>query len=442
METILLSIESLLYFLILQIITFKIGNYRGKRIVFFYFGFLLHIFLILIGIVVKQETFLFIHSATQILQIILVKLTWKKSKISSIIGIYFFIYSVIAIILLLVENSFFISVKTSLILEFALHCFSFAACVFGSYNEKIYSNVRLTVKILPFKIKILIVSFFALNMWILALISSFLLVIPDISENLYFNVLLRVTIVLMSGMLFVILPVMIIIALSNFYLKSQNEQFQRDIEAQAKHYSDLAKANYELRRFKHDFGNMKIGLSQYLKEGDCVGALDMLNGAAIDMQRSSEDIVGFDTGNGIVDAILADKQSRAKINNTKIIFSGSIPSNSIAPTDLCIIFGNTLDNAIEACEKISGDTEKVIFVTCKCNSGFVFIDISNPVSEDVVIHGTNVDTSKSDKASHGYGLYSLNKTLKKLDGDVKLSCENKIFKVEIDFSIEQNIIYA
>ena len=187
---------------------------------------------------------------------------------------------------------------------------------------------------------------------------------------------------------------------------------------------------------------MKIGLSQYLKEKDCAGALDMLNSAAIDMQRSSDDIVGFDTGNGIVDAILADKQSRAKTNNIKIIFSGSVPPNSIAPTDLCIIFGNTLDNAIEACEKISDDIERIIFVTCRCNSGFVFIDITNPVAEDVVINGINVETSKLDKASHGYGLYSLNKTVKKLDGEVKLSCENKIFKVEIDFSIEQNIIYA
>ena len=241
---------------------------------------------------------------------------------------------------------------------------------------------------------------------------------------------------------FILAPIIIIIAVSNSYLKSQNERFQKDIEAQAKHYSDLAKANYELRRFKHDFGNMKIGLSQSLKEGDCAGALDMLNSAAIDMQRSSEDIVGFDTGNGIVDAILADKQSRAKINNTKIVFSGSVPPNSIAPTDLCIIFGNTLDNAIEACEKFFDDTEKIIFVTCRCNSGFVFIDITNPVAENVSIHGKNVETSKTDKASHGYGLYSLNKTVKKLDGEVKLFCENKIFKVEIDFFIEQNIIYA
>ena len=100
------------------------------------------------------------------------------------------------------------------------------------------------------------------------------------------------------------------------------------------------------------------------------------------------------------------------------------------------------DNAIEACEKISADTEKIIFVTCKRNSGFVFIDITNPVAENVVIHGTNVDTSKADKASHGYGLYSLNKTVKKLDGEIKLSCENKIFKVEMDIYLGQTTKYA
>ena len=246
------------------------------------------------------------------------------------------------------------------------------------------------------------------------LLTSVLTCIPYI-EFVFWNIALKILVAVISVFLFVILPIIVIMALSNSYLKSQNEQFQRDIEAQAKHYSDLAKANYELRRFKHDFGNMKIGLSKALKDGDCSGALDMLNFASMDMQQNSDNIVGFDTGNGIVDAILADKQSRAKNNNIRIVFNGSVPPNSIAPTDLCVIFGNTLDNAIEACEKISADTEKIIFVTCKCNSGFVFIDITNPVSENVVIHGKNVETSKSDKASHGYGLYSLNKTVKKLN---------------------------
>lgn len=438
MEITFFIIELQLYFINLFLLSKKVYDSRINAKGYFVVVITILIFLTIFSFFFKYEFLIVICVLIQILQIFILKIFSKKIKLINLLCGYIFIYSINIIICGSLKCLINMTSEAYLIVDLIINIIVFGiSCVFY-FNVTLLYKLKYLLKVVSKSVKILIITCCLFNGFYLVLIS----VNPLISESGLWNTVVRWSSVILSVIFLTILPMCIVISINNSYLKSQNEAFQKDIEAQAKHYSDLAKANYELRRFKHDFGNMKIGLSQYLKEGDCVGALDMLNGAAIDMQRSSEDIVGFDTGNGIVDAILADKQSRAKINNTKIVFSGSVPPNSIAPTDLCIIFGNTLDNAIEACDKISGDTEKIIFVTCKCNSGFAFIDITNPVSEDVVIHGTNVDTSKSDKASHGYGLYSLNKTLKKLDGDVKLSCENKIFKVEIDFSIEQNIIYA
>ena len=437
MKYIVLLIESFLYFLNIEMIITKIIGYRKKNCVYLFFVFLLYIFLAIFAVFLKN-IFIYVFMTAQIIQVLLIRLINKKSKLVVISGIYLFIYGITLVAGAFFEGVFSLSPIQSFVVELILYTIVFLASIICCHQRNIKNKIIYILGILPRKVKVVLLAYLLVNTVFLAAILSY---IPSI-EIIFWSVILRSFVAFIAIFVFILAPIIIIIAVSNSYLKSQNERFQKDIEAQAKHYSDLAKANYELRRFKHDFGNMKIGLSQSLKEGDCAGALDMLNSAAIDMQRSSEEIVGFDTGNGIVDAILADKQSRAKINNTKIVFSGSVPPNSIAPTDLCIIFGNTLDNAIEACEKISGDTEKIVFVTCKCSSGFVLIDITNPVAENVSIHGTNVETSKIDKASHGYGLYSLNKTVKKLDGEVKLFCENKIFKVEIDFFIEQNIIYA
>ena len=248
--------------------------------------------------------------------------------------------------------------------------------------------------------------------------------------------------VLLLVVFFTALPIWIVTSLSNFYLKKQNKEFQKNIEAQAKHYSDLAKANYELRRFKHDFNNIKIGLEKVLSDNDYEAALSIIENSNYEIQDHAHKMLEFDTGNGIVDALLSDKQSKANKSNTRIVFSGSVPPASIAPTDLCVLFGNTLDNAIEACEKFENGTAKIIFVSCKCNSGFAFISITNPVADDVVIRGNSIDSTKADKASHGYGLYSLNKIVKKLDGSLNLFCEDKTFKVEIDLSLEQPAIYA
>ena len=415
----------------------QIMEYKKQNYTYAFLIFLIYILLICV-LVFAKSIFVLAYVIVQIIQIILIKLINEKSKISTVIGIYLFIYCLASVMTAFFESVFLFSRIQSFIAELIIYCFVFIASVVCCYRKSIKNKIIYVLNIVPRKVKVILLLYLLINTVFLAFI---LLYIPKI-EIVFWNVGLRVFIALISVFVFVIAPTIIIITVLNSYLKSQNEAFQSDIEAQAKHYLDLAKANYELRRFKHDFENMKIGLNKTLRDGDSAGALDMLNAVSLDMQQNSDNIVGFDTGNGIVDAILSDKQSRAKNNNIRIVFNGSVPPNSIAPTDLCVIFGNTLDNAIEACEKFSDDSEKIIFVTCKCNSGFIFIDITNPVAENIVIHGTNVETSKPDKASHGYGLYSLNKIVKKLDGELKLSCENKIFKVEIDFSIEQNIIYA
>lgn len=140
-------------------------------------------------------------------------------------------------------------------------------------------------------------------------------------------------------------------------------------------------------------------------------------------------------GNGIVDALLVDKQQKSAAANTVIKFEGSVPSNGIDATELCVIFGNTLDNAIEACQKINSKETKTIDVRCESGNGFMFIRISNPTNRDVTIINNTVETTKDNKQLHGFGIYSLNQTVKKHDGDLKLVCKNKKFIVDISMSL-------
>lgn len=436
-ECVFLTIESFLYFLNLEMIMTKIMGYRKKNYIIIFLLLLVYIFLAFIYIF-EKSVFILVYMAVQIIQIILVRLINKKSKIIIVIGIYLFIYSVNLVAVAFFECIFLLSVVQSFVVELILYGFIFLVSLLCCYQKNINSKIIYILKILSSKVKILLLSYLLINTLVLAFILSFI----PLNEMIFWNVALRITIVLLSVFVFVLTPIVTITAVSNSYLKLQNETFQKDIEAQAKHYSDLAKANYELRRFKHDFNNIKIGLEKTLSDNNYEAALSIIENSNYDFQNTAEKMLEFDTGNGIVDALLSDKQSKANKSNTRIVFSGSVPPDSIAPTDLCVLFGNTLDNAIEACEKFEDETEKNIFVSCKCNSGFAFISITNPVADDVVIRGNSIDSTKADKASHGYGLYSLNKIVKKLDGSLNLSCEDKIFKVEIDLSLEQTPIYA
>ena len=143
----------------------------------------------------------------------------------------------------------------------------------------------------------------------------------------------------------------------------------------------------------------------------------------------------YDTGNGIADALLSDKQQKALACNCNIVFQGAIPLNHLMPTDICVILGNTLDNAIEACEKCKTTEPLTITVTCNCNSGFMFLSITNPISEKVKINNNHIATTKENKTLHGFGLYSLHSVVKKYEGNIELKSTDTTFTANIDLCL-------
>lgn len=407
---------------------------RIKRKISWGLGIALHSILIFIGIVFSYDTYTYVHVAVQVLQLSLLQLCTKNTKIVSIIGIYIGLYSINTITILTIDCFLSLSINAIDFLEFCINTLWFSCCCICCFYRPLCLVIKNILKTLPSPIKVLTIFSFATSAWIMA----FVLFNPTLKVNPSWDITIRISFVLFSTFIGVSFPVLLIAVLTNSYLKKQNEIFENDLHAQANHYIALAKANYELRRFKHDFNNIKIGLSKSVHDNNYDGALAIIQDMDSAMQKATDGVNRFDTGNGIVDAILSDKQAKAKDKHITLDFRGSLPSHSLSPIDLCVIFGNTIDNAIEACERLPMNIDKTIYVRSQCNSGFVFISIENPVERNVKISNNYIETTKAERSAHGYGLYSLNKTVKKYDGDLKLSCENYKFKVEIDLSINSS----
>ena len=180
---------------------------------------------------------------------------------------------------------------------------------------------------------------------------------------------------------------------------------------------------------------MSIAIEKLLADGQQEQALALLQKYNNTLNSPGTFHPTFDTGNGIADALLTDKSEQASAINAKIAFNGAIPQAVLSPADLCVILGNTLDNAIEACQKLDPKTDKTIAIHCNCSSGFLFLSISNPVSEKVIIHDNYISTTKENKTLHGFGLYSLNSVVKRYDGEVRLSSTDDCFTVDIDMCV-------
>ena len=98
----------------------------------------------------------------------------------------------------------------------------------------------------------------------------------------------------------------------------------------------------------------------------------------------------------------------------------------IAPEDECVIFGNALDNAIEACEKLPDN--KYIDISVVLNKDTLMCKISNPFACDVSMNGV---TSKTDVKNHGLGKESIDMALNKYNSVSRVSCENNIYTLFI-----------
>lgn len=242
--------------------------------------------------------------------------------------------------------------------------------------------------------------------------------------NKYFTVL---SIVLL---IFIILTLLFICTLKS-RLENTSLLLEKLNYEQAEHYQDRIRINDEQRKFKHDLKNFLVCLQTLMQEKQYDDAMQYIQEMT---HKEFIEIDRFFTGNQIADAILSDKSASAEKINAEIQFDGSI-YDKLPLSDVCVILANALDNAIEACEKITDSDKRIITVKCVFTQNVQIIQISNPVEEDIQIHNNSVETTKDDKSSHGIGLHNIMRTVDKYNGEFSISCENKQFVLDIGFQV-------
>ena len=123
----------------------------------------------------------------------------------------------------------------------------------------------------------------------------------------------------------------------------------------------------------------------------------------------------IDTGNTAFDAIISAKKVLAESKNIDFALKIQIPEKlQVDAVDLCVIFGNALDNAIEACEKL--ETQKIINVSAIYDDNQLICKITNTALTST----SDLQTTKSDKENHGFGLDNIKQALSKYNHVVKI----------------------
>ncbi|MDW0092582.1 ATP-binding protein [Clostridioides difficile] len=124
----------------------------------------------------------------------------------------------------------------------------------------------------------------------------------------------------------------------------------------------------------------------------------------------------YHTGNVTLNIILNDKKDLCdKYNINLIALIDFSKCKFINDIDICDIFSNILDNAIEACNKVTLDYKEIILRGNVIND-FYIIKAENTKMNDILIKDSNILTDKIDTLKHGFGIKSIKKSVDKYDG--------------------------
>ena len=209
------------------------------------------------------------------------------------------------------------------------------------------------------------------------------------------------------------------------YLREQEQRNQAHIaqlQQQYAYYQDKLKDEERIRSIYHDMKNHLLVL-----EGN--QGTDTTRQIAQELRSQIADYENYiHTGNNFLDILIKDKTEKAREKH--IDFSASIDFDGIdfiEPLDISALFGNGIDNAVEASEKLP-EEQRVILVKAGKVQNFVSILVENNCSDEAHTDG---HTTKADKFLHGFGISNMQKAAETYNGTCTTAQANGKFTLKI-----------
>ena len=220
-----------------------------------------------------------------------------------------------------------------------------------------------------------------------------------------------------------------------FYSKYREEQetaFQLNLKEQ------MVKREYELvlgqqkaqEELSHDWKNHLLVLTSMVEAEKFDEAKAYMKRLGEPLDRLSGQIW---TGNATFDLLLNHARNRSRQLGVPFeVRADAVDFSRMEDQDICCLFANLLDNALEAVERMEGEN-KFIRVKLRKAGGMVFFELENSMGEAPEVIDGILQTTKKEKKLHGLGLKSAKEAAQKYDGILECSMEGNTFHVCVSF---------
>jgi len=210
-------------------------------------------------------------------------------------------------------------------------------------------------------------------------------------------------------------------------LDSINSLLQRQYDQYRQSRENIEAINRKYHDLKHQIGVIRLESSAEKRE-EYLNQLEFGIEGIGPMQK---------TGNDVLDTILFSKQlycAKHQITITSVVDGAQLGFMDVM--DICSIFGNALDNAIESVLKLKDKEKRLIRMAVYAQNNFLMIRVENYFEGALQMEDGEYKTTKKDKNYHGYGIKSIRYTAEHYGGSVSIEENNNWFYLRVLLPIQ------
>lgn len=146
-----------------------------------------------------------------------------------------------------------------------------------------------------------------------------------------------------------------------------------------------------------------------------------------------------DTGNKVLNTVLTGKTLSCQAHNIQLTcVADGAALNFMDAMDISNLFGNALDNAIEAASHVADVQKRLIHLSVARQKSFVAIRVENCYVGTLRFKNGLPITTKNDKRYHGFGLKSIQATAAKYGGSVTVGTHDGWFELRVLIPVQKN----
>ncbi|ELC8443896.1 GHKL domain-containing protein [Clostridium perfringens] len=202
---------------------------------------------------------------------------------------------------------------------------------------------------------------------------------------------------------------------------------ENQLDYQKNYYESMIDNYDDGKKVLHDMNNHMSVIKYFLENEDYKSMEEYVNSLSNRVPSNKDKKI---CGNKIVNAICVEKADICKEKNINISFDIAIEKElNIDIVDICTVFGNLIDNAIEACDKNLG--EKFIKVSSRVYLNKLHVKVINSKENKVKKYNGKFISSKDDIKNHGIGIENVKQAVSKNEGYIEFRDSKNMFDVTL-----------